>query len=495
MSTQAVGRSGGRGWAPDLSAGLIAACSVLLAAAVVVGRGVGPVAAMLVLVSVLVAWHRWIFAWDVLLCLLIATVLFIPVGRYTLAIDLPFGLELYRVVVSLVVLVWVASLLVDPRVRVRRTPLDGPVALLVVASLGSILVNFGRVAPLGSPVFKAVSLFLTFVILYYFVSSVVRTAATVVLVTQFIVAGVAVVAFFAIVEQRTGYNVFDQLRIVFPFLEFQGSAPVLRYGLLRAFGSADHPIALGVLLGMTVPLGVAVAKLRSRVWWFPTSLIVIGVLVTASRTPILVMLAAAAAFLWLRPRDLLPLLPWAVPMLIVIKLVAPGSIATVKNAFFPEGRGLIAEQSTLAADPTLISGRANLGARISEGLRTPVLGQGLGTRQTGEGNPYRNAPILDNQWLGVFLDVGVVGVVAWLWLIVRIVRRLGGVARTRGSPESVLAAGFVASIIGFAVGMLVYDSFAFVQATFVFWALLALAATLVAVQPVDRNASPRPAGA
>ena len=419
-------------------------------------------------------------AWPVLLCLVIAVVLFVPVARYSMAIDLPFGLELYRIAVALVLVVWVASLVVDPNVRLRRTPLDAPVALIVAASLGSVVVNYGRVAPLASEVLKSLTLFLSFIIFFYFISSVVTSVAGVVVVTEFIVSGVALVAVFAIVEQRTGFNIFDHVRSVFPFVQFHEPTRAIRYGLLRAYGSADHPIALGVLFAMTAPLGVAIAKSRSPVWWFPTSLIIIGVLASASRTPILAIVTATLAFLWLRPRDLLPLLPLAIPMLIVIKIAAPGSIATVRDSFFPN-TGFVAEQSTLAADPTLISGRANFKPRLIEGMRRPILGQGVGTRQTGEDNPLRNAPILDNQWLGIFLDVGLLGIVGWFWLIVRIVRRLGDVARARGSPENLLAAGFVASIAGFAAAMLTYDSFAFVQETVILWTFLALAATLIAV--------------
>ena len=482
MNTQAAGRSSGPSWTPDLATSLIVACSFALAATVVVGRGVQPVAAMLIVVSALVAWHRWILSWHVLLRLVIGVVLFIPVSRYSLPVNLPFGLEPWQVATALVLLVWGASLLVDPRVRLRRTPLDAPVALIVVASLGSIVANHGRVAPLVPAVLKGFTIFLSFVILFYFISSVVKTAAAVVAVTKFIVSGVAVVAFFSIVEQRTGFNIFDQVWRVFPFLQFHGPVTSLRYGLIRAIGSADHPIALGVLFAMAFPLGVALARSRSPAWWAPTSLIMIGVLASASRTPIIAIVVAVVALLWLRPRDVLPLLPLMIPMLIVIKIVAPGSIATLKSSFLPSS-GLIASQHTLAGDPTLINGRANFKPKLLEGMRRPILGQGLGTRQTGADNPLRNAPILDNQWLGTFLDIGLLGIVGWLWLIVRIVRRLARVARTRGSPEGLLAAGFVGSIAGFAVAMVTYDSLAFVQETFVFWALVALAATLVAVHP------------
>ena len=226
METRAAGRPSTPGWTPDVGSGLIVACSLLLAATVVVGRGVEPVAAMLIVLSALVAWHRWILSWQVLVCLVIASVLFVPVGRYALAIKLPFGLEFYRLTVAFVLLVWVASLLVDPAVRLRRTPLDGPVALIVAASLCSVAVNFGRVAPLASAVLKSFTLFLSFIVFFYFIASVVSTVSAVVAVTKFIVSGAAVVAAFAVVEQRTGFNVFDHVRTVLPFLQFDASARV-----------------------------------------------------------------------------------------------------------------------------------------------------------------------------------------------------------------------------------------------------------------------------
>ncbi len=378
-------------------------------------------------------------------------VLFVPVGRYSLAINLPFGLEFWQLAVALVVLVWLASLLVDPRVRLRRTPLDAPVALIVAASLGSVAVNYGRVAPLASAVLKARHRlpFLHHPLLLHLQCRHDRRRRC---------RGHAVHRVWRrrrrVLRDHRAEDGVQHLRSCSerpPISAIRrGEHSRIRYGLIRAIGSADHPIALGVLFAMVVPARtssreVAIARL-------------VGAYVTDShrRTRDGVSYAcswrwstAAVAFLWLRPRDILPLSASGDPMVIVIKIVAPGSIATLKNSFLPSsGPGLIASQRTLAADPTLISGRANFKPRLIEGMRRPILGQGLGTRQTGEDNPLRNAPILDNQWLGLFLDIGLLGVAGWIWLIVRIVRRLGRIARTRGSPEGLLAAGFVASIIG-----------------------------------------------
>jgi O-antigen ligase len=202
---------------------------------------------------------------------------------------------------------------------------------------------------------------------------------------------------------------------------------------------------------------------------------------TASRTPLLVAIAAGLVLAALRPRDMRSLIPLLVPLLVVIKLALPGSIATVKNAFFPPG-GLIEQQTALSAeaDPLLAGGRVRqLGPALREASRTPLVGQGFGTRQTGFDNPLRNAPILDNQWLGLLLEMGLAGVVAWVWLIGRAVRRLGTQARVRAGPEGWLAAGLAASIVGFAAGMFTYDSLAFVQEAFVFWMLVGLAGSML----------------
>ena len=168
------------------------------------------------------------------------------------------------------------------------------------------------------------------------------------------------------------------------------------------------------------------------------------------------------------------------PLIIVVKLALPGSIATLKNSFFPEG-GVVQEQSAYhrEADPLLAGGRVRqLGPMLNEASRKPLLGQGFATRQTGFHNPLRNAPILDNQWLSLLLEVGIVGVVGWAALFVGSARRLGRAARRRAGPDGWLAAGLAASIVGFGVAMFTFDGFAFIQASFMFWILISLSASL-----------------
>jgi hypothetical protein len=460
---------------------LVAGGFALIAASLFLGRGTGPVAAVVALATALAAWHKAALRWPVVVGLLLSIMLFVPIGRYSIPVDLPFGLELYRVAVAVILAVWAGAVLVDPRVRLRRSPFQVPLLIIICATLGSLAMNAGRVAPLGSAVLKAVTFLLSFVLVHYLFISVVRSKRTVENLAKVLVAGTAVVAAFSIVEQRAGFNVFDHVGSVIPFLQFNGPVEADRAGLIRAVGSSGHPIELGVVLALALPLGLALVFGSGRRWWIPTTVVAIGVMSAVSRTPILVLVAAGLVLFWLKPRDVKRLLPLVVPLVIVVKLAVPGSMATLKNAFFPVG-GLVEEQSAYyrEADPLLAGGRIRqLGPMLGEASRRPVLGQGFATRQTGFDNPLRNAPILDNQWLGLLLELGIVGVVGWAALFVGSARRLGRAARRRAGPDGWLAAGLAASIVGFGVAMFTFDGFAFIQATFVFWILISLSGSLL----------------
>ncbi len=119
---------------------------------------------------------------------------------------------------------------------------------------------------------------------------------------------------------------------------------------------------------------------------------------------------------------------------------------------------------------------------LSEASGKPFFGEGYGTRITGFNTPDRNAPILDDQWLNNVLDVGFVGLGAWVWLMVRAVRRLFRASRAPSHvDDDWLFAALAASVTSFAVGMLTFDAFSFTQVTFIFWVLLGLSAALLRI--------------
>jgi hypothetical protein len=461
----------------------------VLAVSIVTGHGVKILAPLVLVLVFFVAFQHVLFRWESLLGALVLVVMFIPIKRYEIAANLPFNLEPYRIAVGLILVAWGSSLLIDPRVRLQRTYLDAPLALILGAVLASDIANPGLTESLGSYVAKDLTFFLSFLLLYYFIASVVSRDA-IDLVLRVLVIGGAVVAAASIVEQRTGYNVFFHVADALPFLEFTGAEFTTRGGRLRVFGSAQHPIALGAMLAVLIPIAISMAHRLNRRWWIPTTLLFLGVLATASRTPIVMLVVTTLMLLKRKPATVKRLAPLAVPGIVIVHLALPGAIGTLRDAFFPPG-GIVAEQTQLAANanPELAGGRLRLiGPSLSEWSQHPVVGRGYGTRITGFSDPRRNSPILDNQWLASLLEIGIIGVLGWLWVLIRSVRRLLRVASEARDPDDWLYIGFAASLASFAVGLLTYDGFSFIQVAFVFWILLALSA--VAVRTESRDATP-----
>jgi hypothetical protein len=464
----------------------------LLVVAVGSGHEASVLALLLAVVTTVAVGHRSLFRWDRLIALVVIVVLFVPIGRYRLPASLPFDLELYRVLVAAVLLLWLTSLLIDSRVRLRKTPFDAPLLVIIACVLASELTNPERVSSYGSYVVKTLTFFLSFVLVYYLTATTIRRRESIDFLVKILVLGGALVAALAIYEQRAQYNVFDHLHSIIPLLTFQGELSYLRLGgNLRVFGPSQHPIALGAAMIVVLPLSIYLARTSGRRWWCTTVLLALGALASGSRTAIVMLVVITIVFLFLKPKETKRLWPVLLPAVVVIHVFLPGTIGSFKNSFFPEG-GLIAQQSRLAADadPLLAGGRIRqLKPMLAEASERPIFGHGFGTRITGFNTPERNAPILDNQWLGNALEVGFAGVIAWAWLFARATRSLINAARTRTSrtDDDWLFTALAASVTSFAIGMLTYDAFGFTQVYFIFWILLGISAAFLRVSGAWQN--------
>lgn len=463
----------------SLSAWVIVASVGILAFAVVAGFPLGELPVFVAAIAILVVGHRSLLKWRALVVGLLLVILFIPIKRYRIPGDLPFELEPYRVAVILVITAWFASLLVDSRVRLRASGFEGPLALLVLAAIGSIITSSARISELGvdAHVLKELTFLLSFVLVFYLVVSVVRTRALLDTMLKVLVAGGGVIALLAIIEARLGFNPFDRLGGL-PFLEPAEVVDVTsRAGNVRAYGPAQHPIALSSALVMLIPLGVYLAwNGHGRRWWPVVGLLTLGSLTTMSRTSVVMLLVVVLVFFWLRREHVKRLWPLVIPVLVSVQLVLPGTLGGLKQSFFPEG-GLIADQSKSVGSRG--QGRvADLSPTLGEVARRPIFGQGYGSRIVDGETP--NAQILDNQWLASLLETGYVGGFSLLWLFWLAVRRLGRAAKRDPSTEGVIFVALAASIAGLALGMLTFDAFSFIQVTFFLYLVLAFAACALA---------------
>jgi O-antigen ligase len=468
--------------------GPVAASGVVVGALAVLGfaefatASLNRVVPMVALVVVAAVAYRSLLRWRTLLAALVLVIMFIPIRRYGSPIHLAIQLEPYRLLVAFVLLGWTFSLLVDRRVRLRRTGLEGPLLLLTGGVVASVLANQGRINALGvqKDVVKNLTFLLSFLVVVYLIASVVRTLADVEFMVKVMVLAGCVVAAFASIETRTGFNVFNHLAGVVPLLKQQS----LGYGLThqyanRAYASAQHPIALGAALVMLVPLSVYLARSSRRAWWLATAVLMLGVFASRSRTPIVMLAVVVLVLLVFRGREMRRLWPALIPMVVVLHFAMPGTVNGLKSKFLPKG-GLVTQQAQGTGSTS--SGRlAHIAPGIREWSAHAVFGEGFGSRVTEGSGPIghygANASILDNEWLGLLLETGLVGLVAWIWLFGSFSRQMGRRARDP-SPLGWLYAGLAASTLAFGVGMFTYDAFGFIQVTFLFFIMLALGAAL-----------------
>jgi hypothetical protein len=464
----------------------------LLVVAILGGTLMVTATVLAVLVTMTAVARRTHVSWPELLAALILVILLIPIRRYELPGNLPFQLELYRVFVAFLLVGWLASLLADPRISARRTGFEGPILVILGGAAASIIANPDRVMTFSSEVQKSLTFFLSFVLVLYLTTSVVRRLDSVDFLAKTLVVGGAIVAVCAVFEARTGTNVFNHLGRVMPFLHDMGDVGnYQRAGTakLRVFGSAQHPIALSAALVMLAPLALYLYhRYRQRRWLLCSIALAAACASTISRTGVLMFAVVGVVFLWLRPEATRRLWPALLVVPVVIHFVLPGTLGAIRQSFMPQG-GLVAEQQ--AGADTVGSGRlADLSAGLEVWQRQPLFGQGFGTQVVDLTAGGVDSNILDNQWLGTLIGTGIVGLFGWVWFLVRAVRRFGAEAKRDESERGWLLTALAASIAAYGVGMLTFDAFAFIQVSFLLFIFIGLGATLVAEPATPRAVRP-----
>ncbi len=327
----------------------LAAVGVVMLLAAAARVQANPLLALATASLVVIAWQRYLLAWQTMLGYVLVVILFVPIRRFVVNSGLPIQLEPYRILVAVVLLVWLAALLVDPKVRWRRTGTEGPLVLYLVAIAGSLALNLPRVVGQGltPEVVKKLWLFASFLLIIYFVASALRTRRDVDRTLMLIVGGGAVVALFSIIEWRTHFNPFNHIDRIVPIFRLDPTAldTLSRGTAVRTTASAEHPIALGAMLVMLLPLAIYLFRRRGeRIWLVAAATLTMGALATGSRTAAVMLLVELLIFFWLKRQETIRLLPLLLPLAVVVQVAMPGTLGTFRAILFPEN-GLVAEQS------------------------------------------------------------------------------------------------------------------------------------------------------
>lgn len=236
-----------------------------------------------------------------------------------------------------------------------------------------------------------------------------------------------------------------------------------RAGFNRPGGTAIHPIEFGAVITMILPIAINSAltdPVRGAVRrWYPVLAIGLAVVLSISRSAIVsaVVALTVVALAW-TPAVRRRAAVIATGFLCVVFLSVPGLLGTMTGLFTGIGDDSSAQSRT---------GSYAIAAEFIE--RSPLFGRGFSTFLP----KYR---ILDNQYLGLAIEVGIIGLLAVVGLFV-----VGGLCAWRtkaiGRDERTrqLGQSFVAAIFASAAGLALYDGFGFPMATGMTFLILGLA--------------------
>ena len=245
---------------------LAIAISLLLAMLVagLAGRYLLVIAALALLYSAIALGARRFATWPVLISVIILVILFVPARLVVFGFSFPIDPEPYRFLVMAAVFAWLAALLVDSGVRLEGTPFDKAIGAFAAAVLLSVVFNPVHVADFDTNVIKALSALMAVLVVYYLITSVIRSRREVDMLLGVLVAGTSIVAFLAVVEAATGENLFLKITSLPGLMAAPSIAQVVedigaeggRGGYRRVLASAEHPLALGALFVMILPLSI-----------------------------------------------------------------------------------------------------------------------------------------------------------------------------------------------------------------------------------------------
>jgi hypothetical protein len=437
------------------------------------GLGLPALATVLLVAGLLVA--RRLLTPVGLIAPVIILVMFIPANIYRLPSVLPFDVEPYRLGVLGLLCVWMVGLLADPKIRLRATPLDVPMLLVVVAAVASFARNaavFGSAEEFAASA-KGVAYILTLVGVYYAIVSIAHSRDSVLRLVRILVISAAICALFAMAERLTGFNVFRQLHSVVPVLEPNeyGLSQLLVRGGRRVMGSAAHPIAFGTMLAMVLPFAIQIPLeeprgIKRQLWFMTAGLILVGMLLTVSRTAFIGLVVSMVTLAIYRPRERGLLLASSCMLAFVVHMAFPGILRRFVEGFTPS--------YVLAREVGNAAGRLNdYPFMWAEFVKRPLVGRGVGTF-----TPDRFFHV-DNQYLVFMVEMGMLGMIAALLLFASsawtLLHRGGKLTGLGGAI--VIAAGAAVGV--FALATATFDSFGFPQPTYLFFIVLALGVSLL----------------
>ena len=231
------------------------------------------------------------------------------------------------------------------------------------------------------------------------------------------------------------------------------------------------------MMALAVPLALvglmdAVRRRALLGYGVATCIVLAAGLATYRKTSIVVPSVVVVCIIASRPRRIPRLIPLVAVMFVGAHILAPGAIGSVLQQF---GGNRLA---TVATTEHRTDGYEAIRPLV---WTHPAIGMGLGS--------YTNQDrILDNQLLDTIIEMGAIGLAAYIGMILSVVKGALPMIRAPGRVERQVATAVGIAAIAFLVLSALFDEMSFPHAPYIFLSYAALLAVLIA----DRAAAQRP---
>ncbi|HEY2054178.1 MAG TPA: O-antigen ligase family protein [Solirubrobacterales bacterium] len=417
------------------------------------------------------------------ICLLWLT----PFNDIQLNSSLPVDLKLDRLVLPIIVLAWLLAFALGGRggPRWKFTPIHAALAVFAAAAGLSVVLNAGyldQTLEFGLAL-KKLALLGAYLSFFLVIASVVRKGE----IRPFmnLILGLAViVAVGTLWEFNFHYNVFYGLtqKLLPGGFTFTASGidGVDEIGRRLVVGPTEHGLEVVAMLSMALPIAL-VRLMETRRWRerFLYGLIIClifgAALATYRKSAILAPIAACLVLAYFRRRELLRLAPLGLVLLVAIPILSPNALGSVIEQLHPNKLGV-----------STVSDRvSDYDAIRPDVLSNPAFGRGFGSYNH---TSYR---ILDNELLTRLVESGIVGVLAFILIIVTIVGVAAPIIRSRDPSRAPPALAIAAAAVPFLVLSGLFDEMSFPHAPYVLLTLAGLLAVLASepspAESLDRS--------
>ena len=361
---------------------------------------------------------------------------------------------------------WLAKTAVNKELGLTlKTPLNRPIMAYVAVTVIATLIGYATGTVKGPSAFFYVLKYVEYFVVYYMVANNLgdRAQAWRLVVAAFLTG--------AIVSVMGAAQIPSGQRVSAPFEGTEGEPNTLGGYLLFLMALAGgialetqrvrvRVTCLALLALMALPFAYTLS--RASFLAVPFVLIALGFFSTHRRT-----LVAALSLLLVAS----PLIGVMLPKPVVNRIL---------YTFEPEAGSATVKLGKIAFDPSTSARLISMQQAFQAWLRRPFLGYGV----TGAG-------FMDAQYARTLVEVGVIGLAVFLWLVWSVLKGSLGTLRTLRDPdERGLALGFLAGTVALLVHAIGANTFIIVRIMEPFWFFAAVIITLPGLVAAQANAPP-----